>query len=187
MARRMALPIPCGARIRLSRECVAPSGAPSRRLFGIGPRSSCTWCAKPAGFRLGVVLPPRGAPMPPGGRGARDPEARGRRTGPRPGLSPGAGPPGRSGAASPAPPPDPSRLLRRLAKRPLGGRGDADIGFYSTVCQGNSDADDTSQDIGRTDSLSVMAGLVPAIHVLIFRAEKTWMPATGAGMTAERH
>jgi hypothetical protein len=29
-----------------------------------------------------------------------------------------------------------------------------------------------------------MAGLVPAIHV--FRAAKTWMPATSAGMTAER-
>jgi hypothetical protein len=30
----------------------------------------------------------------------------------------------------------------------------------------------------------VMAGLVPAIHVLKNRrAEKTWMPATSAGMT----
>jgi hypothetical protein len=28
-----------------------------------------------------------------------------------------------------------------------------------------------------------MAGLVPAIHVLLDRALKTWMPATGAGMT----
>ena len=30
----------------------------------------------------------------------------------------------------------------------------------------------------------VMAGLVPAIHVLLCR--KTWMPATSAGMTTER-
>jgi hypothetical protein len=31
---------------------------------------------------------------------------------------------------------------------------------------------------------SVMAGLVPAIHVLFARKEsKTWMPATSAGMT----
>ena len=34
----------------------------------------------------------------------------------------------------------------------------------------------------------VMAGLVPAIHVLLAKVpqEKTWMPATSAGMTAER-
>ncbi len=32
----------------------------------------------------------------------------------------------------------------------------------------------------------VMAGLVPAIHVLLL-AQKTWMPATSAGMTAEQH
>src|SRR5436190_3124540 len=31
----------------------------------------------------------------------------------------------------------------------------------------------------------VMAGLVPAIHVLL-TAPKTWMPATSAGMTEER-
>jgi len=30
-----------------------------------------------------------------------------------------------------------------------------------------------------------MAGLVPAIHVLITAARKTWMPATSAGMTEE--
>jgi hypothetical protein len=30
----------------------------------------------------------------------------------------------------------------------------------------------------------VMAGLVPAIHVLLLQSEKTWMPATSAGMTA---
>jgi hypothetical protein len=30
----------------------------------------------------------------------------------------------------------------------------------------------------------VMAGLVPAIHVLfVLRGAKTWMPATSAGMT----
>jgi hypothetical protein len=28
-----------------------------------------------------------------------------------------------------------------------------------------------------------MAGLVPAIHVLLFSALKTWMPGTGPGMT----
>jgi hypothetical protein len=31
----------------------------------------------------------------------------------------------------------------------------------------------------------VMAGLVPAIHALPMR-EKTWMPATSAGMTVEQ-
>jgi hypothetical protein len=31
----------------------------------------------------------------------------------------------------------------------------------------------------------VMAGLVPAIHGLL-EVSKTWMPATSAGMTAER-
>jgi len=32
-----------------------------------------------------------------------------------------------------------------------------------------------------------MAGLVPAIHVLLIREKrKTWMPATRAGMTDER-
>jgi hypothetical protein len=30
-----------------------------------------------------------------------------------------------------------------------------------------------------------MAGLVPAIHVLVCDAVKTWMPATSAGMTLE--
>jgi hypothetical protein len=30
-----------------------------------------------------------------------------------------------------------------------------------------------------------MAGLVPAIHVLLAEAQKTWMPATSAGMTVE--
>jgi hypothetical protein len=30
--------------------------------------------------------------------------------------------------------------------------------------------------------LLVMAGLVPAIHVLFSRSEKTWMPATSASM-----
>jgi hypothetical protein len=30
-----------------------------------------------------------------------------------------------------------------------------------------------------------MAGLVPAIHVFV-EAQKTWMPATSAGMTNER-
>jgi hypothetical protein len=35
------------------------------------------------------------------------------------------------------------------------------------------------------DQLSfVMAGLVPAIHVLIFNARKTWMPGIKPGMTA---
>jgi len=34
---------------------------------------------------------------------------------------------------------------------------------------------------------AVMAGLVPAIHVLLLNSkEKTWMPATGAGMTVYR-
>jgi hypothetical protein len=32
----------------------------------------------------------------------------------------------------------------------------------------------------------VMAGLVPAIHDLLLQERKTWMPATSAGMTAER-
>jgi len=31
---------------------------------------------------------------------------------------------------------------------------------------------------------AVMAGLVPAIHVLL-AAQKTWMPATSAGMTTD--
>jgi hypothetical protein len=36
-------------------------------------------------------------------------------------------------------------------------------------------------------TLGVMAGLVPAIHVLSHaRQLKTWMPATSAGMTEER-
>ena len=35
------------------------------------------------------------------------------------------------------------------------------------------------------DALGVMAGLVPAIHVLRYRRQ-TWMPATSAGMTVER-
>src|SRR5262245_50977651 len=35
------------------------------------------------------------------------------------------------------------------------------------------------------DPSIVMAGLVPAIHVLL-AAAKTWMPATSAGMTVER-
>jgi hypothetical protein len=30
---------------------------------------------------------------------------------------------------------------------------------------------------------SVMAGLVPAIHAFLNAANKTWMPATSAGMT----
>ena len=29
----------------------------------------------------------------------------------------------------------------------------------------------------------VMAGLVPAIHVLLFLGKKTWMPGTRPGMT----
>src|SRR5207249_4004537 len=33
-------------------------------------------------------------------------------------------------------------------------------------------------------ALHVMAGLVPAIHVLRGRRSKTWMPATSAGMTS---
>jgi hypothetical protein len=35
----------------------------------------------------------------------------------------------------------------------------------------------------------VMAGLVPAIHVLfsLGNEEKTWMPGTGPGMTTEWH
>ena len=33
---------------------------------------------------------------------------------------------------------------------------------------------------------SVMAGLVPAIHVFVFQGRKTWMPGTRPGMTAER-
>jgi hypothetical protein len=38
------------------------------------------------------------------------------------------------------------------------------------------------------DTLStVMAGLVPAIHVFGFRSWlKTWMPATSAGMTSQQ-
>jgi O-acetyl-ADP-ribose deacetylase len=35
----------------------------------------------------------------------------------------------------------------------------------------------------RSELYFVMAGLVPAIHVLAFRRRKTWMPATSAGMT----
>jgi hypothetical protein len=35
----------------------------------------------------------------------------------------------------------------------------------------------------RAASFSVMAGLVPAIHVLL--SIKTWMPGTGPGMTTE--
>jgi hypothetical protein len=31
----------------------------------------------------------------------------------------------------------------------------------------------------------VMAGLVPTIHVFVQSIEKTWMPATSAGMTLE--
>jgi hypothetical protein len=37
----------------------------------------------------------------------------------------------------------------------------------------------------RTDLSVVMAGLVPAIHDLL-DVNKTWMPATSAGMTEER-
>jgi hypothetical protein len=35
---------------------------------------------------------------------------------------------------------------------------------------------------------SVMAGLVPAIYILLAEvaARKTWMPATSAGLTTER-
>jgi len=33
---------------------------------------------------------------------------------------------------------------------------------------------------------SVMAGLVPAIHVLLRTRSKTWMPGTSPGMTEER-
>jgi len=36
------------------------------------------------------------------------------------------------------------------------------------------------------DSLFVMAGLVPAIHVFLVAPPKTWMPGTRPGMTAER-
>jgi hypothetical protein len=36
-----------------------------------------------------------------------------------------------------------------------------------------------------TDHLSVMAGLVPAIHDFFIEARKTWMPGTRPGMTAE--
>jgi len=36
---------------------------------------------------------------------------------------------------------------------------------------------------------AVMAGLVPAIHVLLaaVKERKTWMPATSAGMTPEQN
>ena len=35
--------------------------------------------------------------------------------------------------------------------------------------------------------IAVMAGLVPAIHVLLwFTRRKTWMPSTRPGMTTER-
>ena len=34
--------------------------------------------------------------------------------------------------------------------------------------------------------LSVMAGLVPAIHVFTAASLKTWMPGTSPGMTVER-
>jgi hypothetical protein len=34
--------------------------------------------------------------------------------------------------------------------------------------------------------LLVIAGLVPAIHVVLALALKTWMPGTKPGMTAER-
>jgi hypothetical protein len=30
-----------------------------------------------------------------------------------------------------------------------------------------------------------MAGLVPAIYVLVLQCDKTWMPATSAGMTTQ--
>jgi hypothetical protein len=32
-------------------------------------------------------------------------------------------------------------------------------------------------------NLSVMAGLVPAIHVFFIASPKTWMPGTSPGMT----
>ena len=32
-------------------------------------------------------------------------------------------------------------------------------------------------------TVSVMAGLDPAIHVFLFAGEKTWMPGTRPGMT----
>ncbi|MEA2993445.1 MAG: hypothetical protein QOD40_2365 [Alphaproteobacteria bacterium] len=35
-------------------------------------------------------------------------------------------------------------------------------------------------------STIVMAGLVPAIHVLLSAGRKTWMPAISAGMTADK-
>src|SRR5262245_15149410 len=41
------------------------------------------------------------------------------------------------------------------------------------------------QSLRKCVHLYVMAGLVPAIHVLL-TARKTWMPATSAGMTLER-
>jgi hypothetical protein len=34
---------------------------------------------------------------------------------------------------------------------------------------------------------SVMAGLVPAIHVFLAFGEKTWMPGTRPGMTNNSH
>jgi hypothetical protein len=37
----------------------------------------------------------------------------------------------------------------------------------------------------RTAYRFVMAGLVPAIHALLSRNRKTWMPGTSPGMTAE--
>jgi hypothetical protein len=37
----------------------------------------------------------------------------------------------------------------------------------------------------RAHYLSVMAGLVPAIHVFLAGPGKTWMPGTRPGMTGE--
>jgi hypothetical protein len=35
-------------------------------------------------------------------------------------------------------------------------------------------------------NLSVLPGLVPAIHVFFIASLKTWMPGTSPGMTVER-
>jgi len=39
--------------------------------------------------------------------------------------------------------------------------------------------------IAQKPAALVMAGLVPAIHASLMRGPKTWMPATGAGMTTD--
>jgi hypothetical protein len=59
---------------------------------------------------------------------------------------------------------------------------------YSELARPNADAIHPGADVTGKDlesTLGVMAGLVPAIHVCLFRGvrRKTWMPGTRPGMT----